>query len=492
MKKMAMLALTLALCLATGCACALTATGLETDAMGRTWSNSAFFTRMAALTGVDVQGKENSDEATYQKLLAGMQQGDVQTDVLFKAQLSRAQEIALLNAGAIVDLAPYIAAHMPNLNALLEEHPQWKQDISLPDGRIASLPLFNEKERQVILWINKTWLDALGIAMPTTLSEMTDALTAIRDRDPNGNGRKDEVPLDMIGVYEMRWLLPYFGVVADDYNLARDTQGQIVFAPELPGYRDFIAQLKAWRDMGLLRKDAFTAMHSADALSDDEDETVYSGMMLTVTPYTHVPVSAVEDYVPLLLAGPDGSVRWRDLLGEVWTGCFAVTSACDDVGAALRWADALYGEAGALLAYAGEEGTDYATAADGSWTFLTGARRDITDISAEALIYTGAAVPGLYPADFIHRIDSPADRHVFAASEQVRAVSERVMPVYALDEKAQAQADALAAELGAQVDRGIARFVIGETTLTDESYAAWLTEMKPVSDALTALFQQAE
>ena len=45
--------------------------------------------------------------------------------------------------------------------------------------------------------------------------------------------------------------------------------------------------------------------------------------------------------------------RVRDLLGEVWTGCFAGSSSCEDPAAALRWVDALYSEDGALLAFAG-------------------------------------------------------------------------------------------------------------------------------------------
>ena len=222
MKKTAALLLTMILCLGACCAQALTMTGLETEYVERSWSESKFFARMEALTRVSVQAQGVSDEKEYARLLEAMEKGDVQTDVLFKANLSRAQEIALLDSGAIIDLAPMIETYMPNLSALLERHPEWREVITLEDGRIASLPLLNEHERQVMLWINRAWLDQLGIAMPTTTTELTDALLAMKERDPNGNGRADEVGADLIGVYEMRWLLPYFGIVADDYNLARN------------------------------------------------------------------------------------------------------------------------------------------------------------------------------------------------------------------------------------------------------------------------------
>lgn len=493
MKKTAALLLTMILCLGACCAQALTMTGLETEYVERSWSESKFFACMEALTGVSVQAQGVSDEKEYARLLSAMEKGDVQTDVLFKANLSRAQEIALLESGAIIDLAPMIEEHMPNLSALLERHPEWREVITLEDGRIASLPLLNGHERQVMLWINRAWLDKLGIAMPATTTELTGALLAIRDGDPNGNGRADEVGADLIGVYEMRWLLPYFGIVADDYNLARNEAGEIVFAPELPEYREFIALLRDWVDRGVLRGDAFTAMHSTQALNErDENAPVTSGLLLSMTPYTHIDAGAVMDYEPVLLAGPDGTTRWRDLLGGVWTGCFAVTSACQDPAQALRWADALYAEEGALLGYAGVEGEDYTVNREGLWSFAISGNRDISRIRSEVLMYTGTAMPGLYPADFISRVDSDIDRHVFAASEKAQAVSERVTQAYCLSTADQARADALSAAVGALVDTGIARFATGEVELTDESYDAWLAELKAAgSDELTALFRNA-
>ena len=43
-------------------------------------------------------------------------------------------------------------------------------------------------------FINQTWLDRLGLDIPTTIQELTEVLRAFRDGDPNGNGLRDEVP----------------------------------------------------------------------------------------------------------------------------------------------------------------------------------------------------------------------------------------------------------------------------------------------------------
>ena len=489
-KRLTAALLSALLCLGVCGAHALEMTGLETETVERIWAASKFFARMEALTGIAVEPTGVASEEEYAALLDQMIAGDVQTDVLFKAGLTREQETALLDSGAIIDLSQLIDAHMPNLSALLTAHPEWRDVITLEDGRIASLPLINEKERQAALWINQAWLDKLGVATPKTLEELAAALLAIRDGDPNGNGKKDEVGAELIGVYEMRWLLPYFGIVADDYHLARAQGGEIVFAPEIPAYREFVALLKDWHGRGVLPADAFTRVHASAALNtSDEEQPVTSGLLLSVTPYTHLDANAVMDYEPLLLAGPDGTTRWRDLLGAVWTGCFAVTSRCEDPAQALAWVDALYSEEGAILGYAGIEGEDFTVSEQGYWAFGTNDYVNMNDLRSEVLMYTGVPMPGVYPASFIHQVDSELDRHVFTASEKVRAVSERVTQAYCLSTADQAQADELALEIGRLVDEGIARFATGEVELNDENYDKWLAQLKEAgSEELTALF----
>ena len=492
MKKFAAMILALCLCFGAAGAMAFSLTGLETESVMREWETNLFFQRMTKMTGIETTPKAVYSQKDYDKLLASLEKGEVTTDALFKAKLSRAQEIALLDCGALIDLAPYIEANMPNLSALLEANPVWRDVITLEDGRIASLPLINEAERQVCVWINKTWLDKLGVSMPQNLDELTAALEAFKTRDPNGNGKDDEVAADLLGMYEMRWFLPYFSVVADDYHLSRDAQGEYVFAPELEGYRDFAEYLKRLYDLELFGDDAFTGAHNAASLNEKEEKVVTSGLIVTVAPYTNVPAANSVDYVPLLLAGPDGSVRWRDALGEIWTGCFAVTSACREPEKALAWVDALYGEEGAVLAYAGVEGDEFSFTDEGKWIFNVDAMRTIDDIRGRSIIYTGVSTPGVAPSDFLAQVDSEIDLHIISCTDQVRAVSEQVSPAYLLSEDAQARAEEIMMTLGRLVDEGLGRFATGETEINDENWNVWLAQLREAgSEELVALFNAA-
>ncbi|GHU75606.1 ABC transporter substrate-binding protein [Clostridia bacterium] len=67
----------------------------------------------------------------------------------------------------------------------------------MPDGNIYTGPGYNPElgnEWDHRAWINKTWLETLGLSMPTTTDELYDVLKAFKEKDPNGNGKADEIP----------------------------------------------------------------------------------------------------------------------------------------------------------------------------------------------------------------------------------------------------------------------------------------------------------
>ena len=460
----------------------LTATGLEAESVSRSWETSAFFVRMKELTGIAVEAKEETDPTKWQKTLKAMENGNLPAEMLFKANLTRSQEESLLNAGALVDLSSYIDEVMPNLSALLQAHPEWRKMIALSDGRIASLPLINPEERQIWCWINRKWLENLGLSVPESIEELTEALVAFQGSDPNGNGAKDEIAADVTGIWEMKWLLPFFGIVADDWNLTRREDGSLAFAPDLPAYRAFVELLTEWREKGILTETAFTDLYAARVLeetassSSQQKKSVVSGLLISPSPLTRVAAENVMDYSALLIP-TGGKTLWRDFLGPVWTGCLAVTSACKDVNKALCWADALYAEQGAVLAYAGKEQEEWIRNADGQWRFLISDSRSIEDIRRDDLISTGTAMPGLYPVAFLSQVDSPEDRWIASQNALVSAVSSRVTVPYALPAEKEEEAVRLNSVLTRLVDEGIGRFATGEVPLDDLNWENWLEEL---------------
>ena len=99
--------------------------------------------------------------------------------------------------GTFIDLTPYITEeYMPNLTAILEEHPEIRSAITMADGKIYGLPAAEQmgtsgigaEEDYSIYTIPRSfhdqqaWLDELGLEVPTTLDELHDALQAFKEK----------------------------------------------------------------------------------------------------------------------------------------------------------------------------------------------------------------------------------------------------------------------------------------------------------------------
>lgn len=114
--------------------------------------------------------------------------------------------------GLFLDMTPYINDDLtPNIATMFEEEPDTKALATTMEGEIFAAPKFQGKwpDTNTVMFINKQWLDNLGLEMPTTFSEMKEVLMAFKEQDANGNGDpSDEVPLDFNGWFGGAYSLP--------------------------------------------------------------------------------------------------------------------------------------------------------------------------------------------------------------------------------------------------------------------------------------------
>lgn len=103
--------------------------------------------------------------------------------------------------GLFQDLSELLVG-APNVQEMFNTKPETKIIATQPDGKIYGLPKYQRfwpasASRQ---YINQTWLDNLGLSMPTTWDELYDVLVAFKEKDANGNGNtSDEIPMDWPG-----------------------------------------------------------------------------------------------------------------------------------------------------------------------------------------------------------------------------------------------------------------------------------------------------
>lgn len=163
--------------------------------------------------------------------------------------------------GAFVPLNDLIDEHAPYLKAFFAENPQIKSALTAADGNIYYLPYTPDGKYGRAYFIRYDWLDALGLEVPTTVDEYYDVLTAFRNDDPNGNGKKDEVPFFARQWEELIRLVTLWdgrSSGSDTYHDFYAEDGTIKHPYAGEGYREGIRNLAKWYDEGLIDAEIFT------------------------------------------------------------------------------------------------------------------------------------------------------------------------------------------------------------------------------------------
>lgn len=445
--------------------------GYDPASTGHDWYNNMFFRRMEERTGVRLTLRQYTDRTEWNKDKASLTTGEDMPDVLFKAELTPAEEQSLLEQGVLIDLQPYLAEYAPHLTALLDAHPAYRQAITLPSGAIAALPNLNELPANNVLWINQVWLDRLGLAMPTTAEELTEVLRAFKNGDPNRNGKADEVPLTFTGMWDLRFLGHAFGICSNDYGIAEEN-GMVYETLSSPENRAFLTWLHQLWDEELIDHRGFTTASTARQVTDGEAAICY-GIVFGPTVATLLPATALADSAVLMPLSYEGeATAYRSLLSDVTRGTFAITSHCQNPGELLAWVDFLYSEEGCMLAEAGLEGEEYQVLSDGTWSWLSDAQTVSSTILQEYTIAEGAATPGYVPLSYQMNYDDDGAHRAVVMLSQLRDASTLPYPLVYLPEAQQRRVDELWAAIGPYSETTMARFVVGDYPLDD---ATWQT-----------------
>ncbi|MEK3885028.1 extracellular solute-binding protein [Paenibacillus sp. PL2-23] len=94
----------------------------------------------------------------------------------------------------LLPLNDLIDEHGPNLKKII---PKESWDAVTRNGKIYAIPEAPLGDSPVarVLFVRKDWMDKVGIKeAPKTDADFLDMLRAFRDKDPNGNGKQDEIP----------------------------------------------------------------------------------------------------------------------------------------------------------------------------------------------------------------------------------------------------------------------------------------------------------
>jgi len=299
--------------------------------------------------------------------------------------------------GVFLPITDYIEKYGNNMKRIFDEHPNYRESSTTPDGEIYGFARFSECyhcSAYPKIYVRQDWLDALGLDMPETTEELREVLRAFVNDDPNGNGQKDEI--GMIGATTWNTMLEYaimgmsFQTVKPDFWLSLGEDGESVeFSPSTDAYREGLRYLKSLYDEGLIDGTSFTQKDDQLAQTVRTEPHVvgmyvcdHAGMG-----YDTNNVEEAENYQILIpVAGPDGFRRQGQNANEGEVGGFeaVITDACQYPEAAFRLIDEFfYDDDYNMWRMHGPEGTGWDYAPEGTKNVFGGEARYVVNTLTE-------------------------------------------------------------------------------------------------------------
>ena len=260
--------------------------------------------------------------------------------------------------GVIVQLSDY-AEYMPNYSKLLKEKPDRAAEFTNSDGTYEYAPCIRYDDELLVYCgptIRKDWLDKLGLSMPANTDELYTVLKAFKEKDPNGNGKADEIPfsgyLGDNAAFGIGNIVSAFDVFYDFY--VKD--GKIVHGMTQPEMKEALTYLRKLYKEGLIDLDYLT--HDLDTY-DSKIMNNRTGFYYGVQPSKYY--ASMNDGTRSLVAVPyfEGKCHNPIYMMGIAGGETAITTECDNPAGAAKWLDFFYSEDGVIASNYGVEGKSF-------------------------------------------------------------------------------------------------------------------------------------
>lgn len=321
-------------------------------------NNRTIFKRLQEETNVEIEWTAIQSDQWEDKISLSMANPKNLTDFIFSANFSDTDLLKYADQGIIIALEDYIDAYMPNLSAVFEAHPEYRSMCTDTEGHIWALPWIeqlgaNKTAIQTVgnmSFINKKWLDFLGLKVPETVDEFEQALIAFRDHASdlqaefgidgsiipfaciiNGDGEDPYILLNGFG--------EGYGDVDQGRHIAVTDDLKVICTVTQEGFKDGIAWMHSLYEQGLIDPEAFT-----------QDWSVYvskgkAGRYGVCITWDVANVDNIQDWVPL----PALTADVRNITPQNCSftsgflrGCCVVTAVAENPALVCSWLDKMY------------------------------------------------------------------------------------------------------------------------------------------------------
>lgn len=464
------------------------------------WNNIKLWQEYEKMTNIQVQWDTVHKDNLAEKrnlLLAG---GDY-PEMFYASAFPRTDLLKYGKQGAFIPLNDLIDQHAPNFKALMEKYPVIEKGITMPDGNIYGLPTIYDPEFRSVLygtpWVKSEWLTKLGLQEPQTLDEFYDMLKAFKEKDPNGNGQKDEYAWGGVGTAGIvNYLRGSFGLnYHGTSNINVDTDpatGKVRFIPTDPRYKELLQFVNKLYKDGLLEQDIMSVK------STEVDAKGVEGLLGVVDNVDPVAIYNQEGYVGLpVLKGPHGDQMFSATgspLGNI--GMFVLTDKAKNPAALIRWMDYFYSDEGIRMFFMGWKDETYKEDAEGNVDYVDDIKNNPEGLNLDQavgqyLIWPGGYYPGFVTQKYFKGAEGlPTSVENAKKAEPYVIPQDKVWPPFNFTADEQSELTGIQTDIHTYVDEMRDKFIAGNESFDNwDQYVANLQKMG--SERYLAIYQSA-
>jgi len=324
--------------------------------------------------------------ADAQNKLNLMLASDDLPEVIIGCNIRLDQMQILAEQGVALPLSDYIEKYGVETKKMFETNPAIKPLITLLDGKIYGMPHYNDCYHCSMsqkMWVYQPWLDKLGLKVPETTAEFEAMLKAFKEKDPNGNGKADEIPLSGSKLVNGGWHSPIDQFLMNSFvyndgvtgNGARSLMldnGKVKASFTEEGWKEGLKYLAGLYKQGLIDPQAFTNDSPAIQQLGESKEPILGSIgagWYGVFTQNGGPSGRWKEYTPISpLKGPSGMRQTPQTIYQPTGGqanC-VITKKAKNPEAAFRMCDLFYGFESTTDSVFGVEGEDWERSKEGT------------------------------------------------------------------------------------------------------------------------------
>lgn len=323
-------------------------------------SDLPVFKKAEELTGIKMVGIASKNQVDEVQAFNLMLSSGSLPDVIAYETVTELEKLG--TDGILIPLENLIEQYAPNIRKFWEENPQYKKDAMAADGHIYMIPNYNDVKNINVTqqyYIRKDWLKKLGLEEPRTVDELYEVLVAFRDRDPNGNGEKDEIPLFLRGAITRKILLS----LADIFKAQAvwyDKDGTPTFGPAELEWKNAMINLSKWYKEGLIDSEIFVRGAASRNYMLRNNIGGFTSDWASAGTYNERLQKLIPDFDFSVILPPEYNGNNKTFFARPnYLGAWGITKVAKDPITIIKYFDFWYSEEGRRLWNFGIEGEDY-------------------------------------------------------------------------------------------------------------------------------------